>query len=223
MTVKPAYEKSGQNISESGPENRKRNAVLGTVKNIARDRKVLEFLNKSSSAIRKIPAKTIRNLVEDLQIQKTDLEIQKRKLGKAQLKLREKLARYCDLYDSSPAAYFSIDNKGIILGANLTGANMLGVERGLLKDRLFSDFVRRDDREVLQLQFKNLLDTKAKQGCKLRFVKESGSEFQGHFECIVLSDENDNFGQFRAVVIDIIDENTFRQPHDFTCLEVAGK
>ena len=177
--------------------------TVRTRKNTDLDRKVAEFINKSPSAIRKIPPRNIQYLVEDLQIQKTDLEIQNKKLHKAQLKLREKLAKYSDLYDNSPVGYFSIDNKGIILEANITGATMLGVERGLLKGRLFSDFITRDHQDIFYLHLKELLETKAKQTCQLRLVKKNGSQFYAHFECIVLLDERGKLNQFRAVVSDI--------------------
>lgn len=167
------------------------------------DRKASEFINKSPSAIRKIPPKNIKFLVEDLQIQKTDLEIQNKKLHRDQLKLREKLAKYSDLYDNSPVGYFSIDNKGIIIEGNVTGATMLGVKRGLLKGRLFSDFITRDDQDIFHLHRKELLETKAKQSCELRLVKKNGSQFYAHCECIVLLDEKEKLNQFRAVVTDI--------------------
>ena len=177
--------------------------TVRTRKNTDLDRKVAEFINKSPSAIRKIPPRNIKYLVEDLQIHKTELEIQNEKLHKAQLNLRENLAKYSDLYDNSPVGYFSIDNKGIILEANITGATMLGVERGLLKGRLFSDFITRDHQDIFYLYLKELLETKAKQTCQLRLVKKNGSQFYAHFECIVLLDERGKLNQFRAVVSDI--------------------
>ncbi len=199
MTIKPVYEKLEQRITELDTEREKRKTVR-TKQNSGLDRKVVEFINKSPSAIRKIPPRNIQHLVEDLQIQKTDLEIQNTELDNAQLKLREKLAKYIDLFDNSPVAYFSVDNKGIIMEVNITAATMLGVERGLLKDRLLSDFITRDDQNIFYSFRKELLKTKTKQSCQLRLVKENGSQFYAHFECIVLLDEKEKLNQFRAVV-----------------------
>lgn len=204
MTIKPAYEELDQRITELRAESEKRKTVR-TRKNTDIDRKAAEFINKSPSSIRKIPPRNIQYLVEDLQIQKTDLEIQNKKLHRAQLKLREKLAKHSDLYDNSPVGYLSIDNKGIILEANITGAAMLGIERGLLKGRLFSDFITRDDQDIFYLHCKELLETKAKQSCELRLVKKNGSQFYAHFECIVLLDEKEELNEFRAVISDISD------------------
>ncbi len=201
MAIKPAHEELEQKIPELATRGEKQKTV--NAKNTALDRQVSEFINKSPSAIRKMPPRNIQYLVEDLQIQKTDLETHNEKLHRAQSKLREQLAKYSDLYDNAPVGYFSMDKEGIILEANITGATMLGVERGTLKGRLFSDFITRDDQNIFQLHRKELLETKARQSCNLRLMKEDGSSFQAHLECIVLLDDKETLNQFRAVVSDV--------------------
>ena len=202
MTIKPAYEELEQRIKELEAESEKRKAVR-TRKDTDLGRKADEFINKFPSAIRKIPPKNIQYLVEDLQIHKTELEMQNEKLRRAQLELQEKQDKYSDLYDNSPVGHFSIDNKGVILEANITGATLLGVERGLLKGRLFSDFITRDDQDIFYLHRKELLETKAKQRCELRLVKKNGSQFYAHLECIAILDKKGKLNQIRAVVSDI--------------------
>ena len=202
MAMKPVHEGSGKRIAESGEKNETRKA-LKTKKDMNIDRKVAEFINKSPSDIRKMPPRNIQYLVEDLQIQKTDLETYNRKLHSAQLKLQEKLAKYSDLYDNSPVGYFSMDEKGIILEANITGATMLGVERGTIKGRPFSDFIAGDDQDIFSLHCKELFVTKARQSSELKLVKKNGSQFHAHLECIVLLDEKKGLDQFRAVVSNI--------------------
>jgi PAS domain S-box-containing protein len=202
MTIKPAYEELEQRIKELEAESEKRKAVR-TRKDTDLGRKADEFINKFPSAIKKIPPKNIQYLVEDLQIHKTELEMQNEKLRRAQLELQEKQDKYYDLYDNSPVGHFSIDNKGVILEANITGATLLGVERGLLKGRLFSDFITRDDQDIFYLHRKELLETKAKQRCELRLVKKNGSQFYAHLECIAILDKKGKLNQIRAVVSDI--------------------
>jgi PAS domain S-box-containing protein len=51
------------------------------------------------------------------------------------------LKKYSDLYDFAPVGFFSIDEAGVILEANLTGAALLGVERGRLINRRLLAFV----------------------------------------------------------------------------------
>jgi PAS domain S-box-containing protein len=51
------------------------------------------------------------------------------------------LEKYTDLYDFAPVGYFSLDEQGRILEANLMGAALLGVERSLLINRRLPRFV----------------------------------------------------------------------------------
>ena len=84
MTMKVSCEEFEQSITESGAKKEKLN-TLRTKREMDLDRKAAEFINKSPSAIRKMPPKNIQFLVEDLQIQKTDLEIHNKELHSAQL------------------------------------------------------------------------------------------------------------------------------------------
>ena len=202
MVTKPAHKESGQRIPASGAKRKKSNGVK-TGRATDTDRKVAEFINKSPSAIRKMPPRSIQYLIEDLQIQKTDLEMDNKKLHSDQMKLREQAAKYSDLYENSPAGYFSMDEKGIILEANITGATMLGVERGILKGRPFSGFIAGQDRKIFSLHCKELLETKTRQSCALRLMKPNGFRFHVRLESIVLPDEKEKSSQFRAVVSDM--------------------
>ena len=51
------------------------------------------------------------------------------------------LEKYTDLYDFAPVGYFSLDDQGRILEANLTGAALLGLERSRLISQPLPRFV----------------------------------------------------------------------------------
>jgi PAS domain-containing protein len=100
-----------------------------------------DFLNKNPAAIQSTPAADIQKLVEELRIHQVELEMQNEELRRAQLELAEARDRYIDLYDFAPIGYITISETGFILGVNLTGAKMLGIERGRLVGQPFSSFV----------------------------------------------------------------------------------
>ncbi len=162
-----------------------------------------EFINKNPSAIKKIPPDEVKKLIEHLQVHQVELEMQNEELRRAQLELEEARDKYSDLYDFAPVGYFTISDKGMILEANLTGATMLGVERGLMIGKPFSKFINRDDQDIFYRHQRKLIETKNKLTCELRIVKKDGSQFHAQMECIPVFDENGKLDQIRAAMTEI--------------------
>ena len=71
-------------------------------------------------------------LLQDLRVHEIELEVQNLELRHAHAALAESNARYADLYDSAPICYCTFDARGSLLDINLTGAAMLGRDRGAL-------------------------------------------------------------------------------------------
>src|SRR5882672_1531872 len=76
-----------------------------------------------------------QRLLHELEVHQIELEMQNSDLQKARDDLEAALEKYTDLYDFAPVGYFSIDESGVILEANLRGAALLGVERSRLINR----------------------------------------------------------------------------------------
>lgn len=76
-------------------------------------------------------------LLHDLQVHQIGLEVQNRQLREARQALEEARDRYADLYDFAPVGYLTLDESGIVLEINLTGAGMLGKERLNIVGKLF--------------------------------------------------------------------------------------
>jgi two-component system, cell cycle sensor histidine kinase and response regulator CckA len=144
-------------------------------------------------------------LVHELRVHQIELEMQNEELRRTQLALEQARDRYIDLYDFAPIGYFTISDKGMILGANLTGAAMLGEERRFLTRYPFSRFINPDDQDVFYMHRKELLDTKSQQTCELRLEKKDGALFWAHLACMVVQDETGNVNRIRAAVTDIDD------------------
>ena len=162
-----------------------------------------EFMSKNPAAIKNIPPMDIKQLIEDLQVHQIELEMQNEELRRLQQDLEKARDKYSDLYDFSPVSYFTINEKGIILEANLTATAMVGVARGLLIDRPFSDFIVRDDQDVFYRHRRKLYETMTRQTCELRIRAQQGSEFYAHLESIVVPEDKKNSNLIRTAVTDI--------------------
>jgi PAS domain S-box-containing protein len=162
-----------------------------------------EFMSQNPSAIKKIPPTDIKQLIEDLQIHQIELELQNEELRRFQQDLEKARDKYSDLYDFSPLSYFTMNEKAIILEANLTAAAMLGVTRGLLIGRPFTDFIVRDDQDVFYHHRTKLYKTKARQICELRIRGKQDSEFYAHLESILVQEDKKNCDRIRTAVTDL--------------------
>ena len=100
-------------------------------------KKAEKILSEKKQVPQKISSGDVEKLIHELQVHQIELEMQNDELRKAQAEIEESRSRYVDLYDFAPVGYFTLDNKGVIGEANLTGASLLGAERKLLPRHLF--------------------------------------------------------------------------------------
>jgi len=145
----------------------------------------------------------MRHHIQELRVHQIELEMQNEELRRTQIELQAARDKYADLYDFAPVGYFTISAEGMILEANLTGASMLGVERGLLSGSPFSKFINSDDQDIYYLHLQELIETKNEQTRELRLVKKDGSQFYAQMICLPVFDENGNLDRVRVAATDI--------------------
>jgi PAS domain S-box-containing protein len=84
-------------------------------------------------------------LIHDLRVHQVELELQNRELRETQVALEASRARFEELYDFAPVAYFTFDAAGTVTEVNLTGATMVGRERARLIGLPFLSLVNMAD------------------------------------------------------------------------------
>jgi len=149
-----------------------------------------EMLARERAALASDPAEdalpeATRRLLHELRVHQIELELQNEQLRQAQIELDDVRARYFDLYDVAPAGYCTISTLGVILQANLTASDLLGVSRGMLAKRPLSSFIFSDDQDRYYLFRKTLIETGDPQTCDLRMVKNNGGSFWAHLSATV--------------------------------------
>ena len=87
-----------------------------------------ELLNKNPVAIKKIPPRDVRNLLEDLQIYQIELEKHSNALQKAHENLIESKEQYRSLLANIPVGVFRSTPQGKLIATNLALIRMLGYE-----------------------------------------------------------------------------------------------
>jgi PAS domain S-box-containing protein len=166
-------------------------------------RRAEELLRQRPEDIQAIPGDDIQRLIHELRVHQIELEMQNEELRETQGEINELLTKYFNLYELAPVGYFVIDQKGLIFEANLTGANLLGVQmRYLIKER-FSRFVAPDSQDQFYFHRKLVLQTRAKQICELRLVKKDGTSFYAQLDSIAIQDGDGDPEQFRTAITDV--------------------
>jgi len=123
-------------------------------------------------------------LVHELQVHQIELEMQNAELREAHAELGESHQRYVDLYDFSPVGYLTLSANGKISAINLTGATLLGEERGHLLERRFSTFVAAADHPRWRQHFQHSLQHNDPQTCDLSLQRSNGTCFHVRLHCL---------------------------------------
>ena len=158
-----------------------------------------------------------REALEELRTHQIELELQNEELRRTQADLVASRDRYSDFRDFSPVGYATINDKGIIVEANLPLATMLGLERRALIRMLFSALVVDEDQDTYYHHRRELLETRRQRTCELRLRKRGGSPFWAYVGGIAVDGPNDSGDQFRLAVIDITERKQAEEERE--CLE----
>jgi PAS domain S-box-containing protein len=177
-----------------------------------------DLVRQRPEDVTKISGYDIQRLVHELQVHQIELEMQNEQLNKAQEEVEELLDKYFDLYELAPIGYFTLDRQGLILEANLAGANLLGEQmRHLLKLGL-SRFVSEDSQEKFYFHLRGVVETQTKQSCELRLVKKNGEQFYVQLVSVPAQDDQSNPASIRTTMSDITErkrtEEKLREAHD---------
>ena len=165
-----------------------------------------------------LPVADVRKLIHELEIYQVELEMQNEELRKAQSELETSRRNYYDLYDLAPVGYFTFDPAGMILEVNLTGADLLGVERAYLIGRGFSMFVAPQFQDLFHLHRRRAFEIGGRQKCTLDLIRQDGSHVSVQVESGAVQNEQGELGRCLTVITDITAlkraENSLREARD---------
>jgi PAS domain S-box-containing protein len=169
------------------------------------------------SQINPIDNLTIDEYVHELRVHEIELEIQNEELREAQVNLEDSRRKYFDLYNFAPVGYFTLDKDGLILEVNISGADLLGVDRIDMQKSAFIKYIVPEHRTRLYHHFKMVLETKMKQSIEIKLVKKNNDSFYALLETLVMLGNEDTNG-FRVTVTNIQElkdsENALKQSEE---------
>ena len=182
------------------------------------EEKIREKAGRFQERLDTLAPEEIQQTLHDLQVHQIELEMQNDELRRSHAEIDALRARYFDLYNLAPVGYFTISVKGLILEANLTGADQLGLTRSTLIKQPFSRFIFREDQDVYYQQRKHLYETGEAQSCELRLKKKDGTTFWAHLDATVQETKAEGESVYRVVMSDISQhkklEEALEKAHD---------
>jgi len=123
-----------------------------------------------------------QRLLHELQVHQIELEMQNEELLTERDRAEAAVARYTDLYDFAPLAYFTLGRDGKLLRVNLTGARLFGMDRVRLLDRSFRDFVAAGDRPRFEACLQHIFADQPSQTCEITLATKSPAPIRARIE-----------------------------------------
>lgn len=134
-----------------------------------------------------------------------ELELQNEQLRESQRELSQFKDDYVQLYDLAPIGYLTVNDKGIILRANLTFAAMLGIDRALLIGRPVSCFVLKEDADCFYINLRKIFEDFDKKTWYVRVLRSDGKNFHAQFLGAQTTSRDGKYAESRLAVWDSSD------------------
>lgn len=147
--------------------------------------------------------KTPEQLIHELQVHQIELGLQTDELRRTQLAIEESRDQYFDLYEFAPLGYLTLTDTAIIKQANLTSADMFGVERTKFIASRFQQWVAPEDHEAWGRYFLNLLHSEKKITATFMLLHGDGTLFPARLESTILGSNDGN--SIKVAISDISD------------------
>ena len=144
-----------------------------------------------------------RSLDFELEAHQIELEMQNEELRHAQQELELSRNTYAELFDFAPAGYFIFDVRGLILEVNLTGAQLLGIDRELLANKPFSRFIAdAGGRELFSSHLESVLQKQGMQRCEIKLMGKDGAVIHGNLKSVNLDNSGIKDGYILCSIVD---------------------
>ena len=130
-------------------------------------------------------APSAKDLLQDLQLHQTELQMQVESLRATQIELEEARDHYETLYEFAPVGYITLTATGQVAAINLTGSILLGCDRSKIVKRRFSQFISPAHQDRWYRQFVRLMKQAEDDPIQidLELTRADGSAFYVHLNC----------------------------------------
>jgi signal transduction histidine kinase len=150
-------------------------------------------LHAAPSAGKSSSTKKLPSAMGELHIYEAELQIQNEELLDSRAQIEESQKKYFRHFDLAPVGLIRLNRAGLILDANILGAQMLNVNRALLHrgPRPFLPHVAPDSLAVFQQHLESALASGKMEMCELQLRGSAGHETFVRMQSVVSRNEED--------------------------------
>ncbi len=159
-------------------------------------------LQQASATASANPSWDSVRMLHELQVHEIELELHNEELRQAYDEVDALRARYADIYDFAPVAYFTVDRSGVVVQLNLTGAILLGIKRSQGGRCRFSAFVQHEFLRQFASFLEDVLDGRNKRKCELVLA---ATEQRGETKVSIKAIADESGTECRMVVMETPD------------------
>ncbi len=116
----------------------------------------------------------LSELIEELAIHQSEVEIQSEELRRVQDELAELNRRYEEHCEFAPCGYVALDRSGFVESVNIAGASLLGIERGAWNNMPFRTFLDPGSEGEYLAALGRIKESKRKENVELKLSAEAG-------------------------------------------------
>jgi PAS domain S-box-containing protein len=135
------------------------------------------LVNKHPGSGQALTETDMLRLIHELEVHRIELELQNEELLSAKEAAELAEQKYFELYDLSPAGYFTLGNDGSILELNPAGAKILGKEKKDLIGSTFAFFISMDARIAFAEFLDKVFRSKSVETCEIKLESNDALKY----------------------------------------------
>lgn len=145
----------------------------------------------------------IERLIEELQIYQIELETQNEEMQRVYADLERSTSRYTSLFDFAPIGYLTTDENDYIREINLTGSELLGLERHLIIGQPIVRFIHPDYQDTYYFHLRSVNESEEQVTSELCLRNPSLNGSSGQIHLQFISSRDDSGKGVKSAFIDI--------------------
>jgi PAS domain S-box-containing protein len=158
------------------------NSELSKEKNLRKRAEELADGIKDKINLQSLSQDDVNKLLHNMRVHQIELQLQNEELHAIQNELELSQTKYFELYDMAPVGYITLNDKSIIIEANLTFCELLGCLRQDILNTLFTDLINAEDQEIYNRFNKQVHSSSTIETCELRMLSKGEIQFYANLQ-----------------------------------------